>query len=114
MPEPPEVETTRRGLAPHLEGRRVAGVTLRRPDLRWPTKMGQVDLPQHPTPRQSKRCAKAAPNRMDNAVNIRSRGALSAQADCNVFLRIANSTPHPALRATFSPHSGEKGDIVEN
>ncbi len=36
MPELPEVETTRRGLAPHVEGRRVAGVTLRRPDLRWP------------------------------------------------------------------------------
>ena len=36
MPELPEVETTRRGLAPHLEGRRVTGVTLRRPDLRWP------------------------------------------------------------------------------
>jgi len=36
MPELPEVETTRRGLAPHLLGRRVAGVTLRRPDLRWP------------------------------------------------------------------------------
>jgi formamidopyrimidine-DNA glycosylase len=36
MPELPEVETTRRGLAPHLEGRRVAAVTLRRPDLRWP------------------------------------------------------------------------------
>jgi formamidopyrimidine-DNA glycosylase len=36
MPELPEVETTRRGLAPHLEGRTVAGVTLRRPDLRWP------------------------------------------------------------------------------
>ena len=36
MPELPEVETTRRGLAPHLEGSRVAGVTLRRPDLRWP------------------------------------------------------------------------------
>jgi formamidopyrimidine-DNA glycosylase len=36
MPELPEVETTRRGLAPHLEGRRVLGVTLRRPDLRWP------------------------------------------------------------------------------
>ncbi len=36
MPELPEVETTRRGLAPHLEGRRVIGVTLRRPDLRWP------------------------------------------------------------------------------
>ncbi|MBP1474382.1 bifunctional DNA-formamidopyrimidine glycosylase/DNA-(apurinic or apyrimidinic site) lyase [Frateuria sp. MAH-13] len=36
MPELPEVETTRRGIAPHVEGRRVAGVVLRRPDLRWP------------------------------------------------------------------------------
>ena len=36
MPELPEVETTRRGLAPHVEGRRIAAVTLRRPDLRWP------------------------------------------------------------------------------
>jgi len=36
MPELPEVETTRRGLAPHLEGRRVRAVILRRPNLRWP------------------------------------------------------------------------------
>ncbi|MGH8082067.1 MAG: bifunctional DNA-formamidopyrimidine glycosylase/DNA-(apurinic or apyrimidinic site) lyase [Lysobacter sp.] len=36
MPELPEVETTRRGLAPHLEGRSIHGVILRRPDLRWP------------------------------------------------------------------------------
>lgn len=36
MPELPEVETTRCGLAPHLIGRRVLGATLRRPDLRWP------------------------------------------------------------------------------
>ena len=36
MPELPEVETTRRGLAPHVEGRRIRAVTLRRPDLRWP------------------------------------------------------------------------------
>ena len=36
MPELPEVETTRRGIAPHLLGRRVTGVVLRRPDLRWP------------------------------------------------------------------------------
>ena len=36
MPELPEVETTRAGLAPHLEGRRVRAVLLRRPDLRWP------------------------------------------------------------------------------
>lgn len=36
MPELPEVETTRRGIAPHLVGRRVVSVTLRRADLRWP------------------------------------------------------------------------------
>lgn len=36
MPELPEVETTRRGLAPHIEGKRVREVLLRRPDLRWP------------------------------------------------------------------------------
>ncbi|RNF83782.1 bifunctional DNA-formamidopyrimidine glycosylase/DNA-(apurinic or apyrimidinic site) lyase [Montanilutibacter psychrotolerans] len=36
MPELPEVETTRAGLAPHLTGRRVLAATLRRPDLRWP------------------------------------------------------------------------------
>ena len=36
MPELPKDETPRRGLAPHVEGRRVAGVTLRRPNLRWP------------------------------------------------------------------------------
>lgn len=36
MPELPEVETTRRGLAPHLQGRLIQAVTLRRPDLRWP------------------------------------------------------------------------------
>jgi formamidopyrimidine-DNA glycosylase len=44
MPELPEVETTRRGLAPHLEGRRIASVTLRRPDLRWPIPREIVDL----------------------------------------------------------------------
>lgn len=36
MPELPEVETTRRGIAPHVEGRRVTRAVLRRPDLRWP------------------------------------------------------------------------------
>lgn len=36
MPELPEVETTRRGIAPHLIGRRVTRVVLRRTNLRWP------------------------------------------------------------------------------
>lgn len=36
MPELPEVETTRRGIAPHLDGRRIAHVTVRERRLRWP------------------------------------------------------------------------------
>jgi formamidopyrimidine-DNA glycosylase len=36
MPELPEVETTRRGLAPHVVGRSIAAVEVREPRLRWP------------------------------------------------------------------------------
>src|SRR5690625_6809113 len=36
MPELPEVETTRRGVAPHVEGRRVREVVVREARLRWP------------------------------------------------------------------------------
>ena len=36
MPELPEVETVRRGLAPLMEGRVIERAETRRPDLRWP------------------------------------------------------------------------------
>ncbi|EPG5417635.1 bifunctional DNA-formamidopyrimidine glycosylase/DNA-(apurinic or apyrimidinic site) lyase [Pseudomonas aeruginosa] len=36
MPELPEVETTRRGIAPYLEGQRVERVIVRERRLRWP------------------------------------------------------------------------------
>lgn len=44
MPELPEVEVTRRGVAPHLEGRVVERVVLRRDGLRWPFPAGLSDL----------------------------------------------------------------------
>ena len=40
MPELPEVETTRRGIAPSLEGRRIERVVLRERRLRWPVPAG--------------------------------------------------------------------------
>jgi formamidopyrimidine-DNA glycosylase len=40
MPELPEVETVRRGLAPAMEGARFAKVEVRRGDLRWPLPKG--------------------------------------------------------------------------
>jgi formamidopyrimidine-DNA glycosylase len=36
MPELPEVETTRRGITPHILGQRVSQVVIRQPRLRWP------------------------------------------------------------------------------
>ncbi len=36
MPELPEVETTRRGIAPVIKGRRIAALVVREPRLRWP------------------------------------------------------------------------------
>jgi len=42
MPELPEVETTRRGIVPHVEGRRVSAVAVRDGRLRWPV---PADLP---------------------------------------------------------------------
>src|SRR5262249_43599492 len=36
MPELPEVETTRRGIAPYLVGHRVESLKIRQPKLRWP------------------------------------------------------------------------------
>ncbi|WP_281646997.1 bifunctional DNA-formamidopyrimidine glycosylase/DNA-(apurinic or apyrimidinic site) lyase [Parendozoicomonas sp. Alg238-R29] len=43
MPELPEVETTRRGISPHITGHQVEEVIVRQPRLRWPVRL---DLPQ--------------------------------------------------------------------
>jgi len=40
MPELPEVETTRRGIAPYVVGKKVARVVVRRGMLRWPVPEG--------------------------------------------------------------------------
>jgi hypothetical protein len=36
MPELPEVETTRRGILPRLQGRTLIDIKVRNPSLRWP------------------------------------------------------------------------------
>lgn len=43
MPELPEVETTRRGIQPHLENQRIAGLEVFERRLRWPV---PADLPE--------------------------------------------------------------------
>jgi formamidopyrimidine-DNA glycosylase len=46
MPELPEVETTLRGLAPHLVGRRIERAVIRHAHLRWPVPRRLPDLLQ--------------------------------------------------------------------
>lgn len=49
MPELPEVETTRRGIAPRLAGQRIIAVRVREPRLRWPVSPALADgLPLAP------------------------------------------------------------------
>ena len=43
MPELPEVETTLRGITPHILKQTVTQVVIRRPNLRWPI---PAELPQ--------------------------------------------------------------------
>ena len=47
MPELPEVETTRRGIEPHVVGARVVEVIVRRHDLRQPVSAGLASLEGH-------------------------------------------------------------------
>lgn len=44
MPELPEVETTRRGIAPYLEGASIVRVKVRQPQLRWPVPAAVINL----------------------------------------------------------------------
>ena len=70
MPELPEVETTRRGIAPHSEGKRVAELVIRDPRLRWPV---PDDLPSRlagHTLREADRRAKYLLLRFDHGTVI--------------------------------------------
>ncbi len=58
MPELPEVEVTRRGLAPHLEGQTVADVVIRHAGLRWPVPENLPKLLRGQTIRALKRRGK--------------------------------------------------------
>jgi len=58
MPELPEVETTLRGIAPHLNNRQIADVVIRNASLRWPIPGNLPKLLQGQTVRDLQRRAK--------------------------------------------------------
>lgn len=58
MPELPEVETTLRGVAPHIKGKTVADVVLRTAKLRWPLSSDLAEQLQNQTVQSCRRRAK--------------------------------------------------------
>lgn len=48
MPELPEVETSRRGIAPFLQGKTLSHLTVRQPRLRWPVSETLLTLRDRP------------------------------------------------------------------
>ncbi|MDR1304846.1 MAG: bifunctional DNA-formamidopyrimidine glycosylase/DNA-(apurinic or apyrimidinic site) lyase [Verrucomicrobiales bacterium] len=55
MPELPEVETTRRGIAPHLAGHKILSVSVRQAQLRWPVPTAIRRLKNQPVVSVSRR-----------------------------------------------------------
>lgn len=70
MPELPEVEVTRRGVAPHLDGRIVTGVVLRHTGLRWPFPERLSDILRGQTIRRTGRRGKYLLLHFDHGVLI--------------------------------------------
>ncbi len=70
MPELPEVETTLRGLAPHLTGQSVADVLIRNHRLRWPIPSDLPQLLRGQTVRDLQRRAKYLLIRFDHGTLI--------------------------------------------
>ena len=70
MPELPEVETTRRGIEPHLLNRSVTALIVRQPRLRWPVPEELVELLPGQTIQAVQRRAKYLLLRLDRGTLI--------------------------------------------
>jgi len=97
MPELPEVETTRRGIAPHLVGRTVTTAIVRDARLRWPV---QADLPQR------------LAGRTIQAVGRRAKYLLLEFAEGTLLVHLGMSGSLRVLPATTPPGKHDHFDLV--
>jgi formamidopyrimidine-DNA glycosylase len=88
MPELPEVETTRRGIEPHITNRIVADVIVRQPKLRWPVPRG---LKQ----RLSGHCVQRVERRAKYLLLTFDHGTLIMHLGMSGSLRIVPTTEKP-------------------
>lgn len=97
MPELPEVETTRRGIAPRITGKRVTRVIVREPRLRWPV---------------PKRLAKEITGQTIEAVGRRAKYLLLMTASGTAILHLGMSGSLRIVNAARPPGKHDHIDIV--
>ncbi|MGD2112467.1 MAG: bifunctional DNA-formamidopyrimidine glycosylase/DNA-(apurinic or apyrimidinic site) lyase [Gammaproteobacteria bacterium] len=97
MPELPEVETTRRGIAPHIIGKRVDRVVVRNPRLRWPVPM---------------RLAREFPGQTIEAVERRAKYLLLRSAGGTLILHLGMSGSLRIVAADAPAGGHDHIDIV--
>ena len=95
MPELPEVETTRRGIEPHIVGKKITGVALRERQLRW---LVPTALPDH------------LQNRKVKAVNRRGKYLLMETGNGTVMIHLGMSG---SLRIVTDKQPVQKHDHVD-
>lgn len=97
MPELPEVETTRRGIAPHITGKAVARVIVRNPQLRWPV---------------PKRLRKELGGQSIESVRRRAKYLLLGTANGTLLLHLGMSGSLRIIDARVPPGKHDHVDIV--
>lgn len=97
MPELPEVEITRRGIAPHIEGQVVSGVRVRQPRLRYPV---PAELAQN------------LPGQILLAVRRRAKYLLLDFAQGTLLLHLGMSGSLRIVAADLAPDKHDHFDLV--
>lgn len=97
MPELPEVETTRRGIAPHLLGQRIHALQVRQPRLRWPV---------------APELAQILPGRAIERVSRRAKYLLFGLAEGDAIVHLGMSGSLRVVEADFPPVIHDHVDLV--
>ena len=99
MPELPEVETTRRGIAPHITGKLITDVIIRNPHLRWPV---------------SRRLRKEIRGQAITAVTRRAKYLLLETDAGTAIVHLGMSGSLRIIKAATPPGKHDHVDIVLN
>ena len=97
MPELPEVETTRRGILPHIKGKKVSRVLVRQKQLRWPIPLS---------------LSKELPTQRILAVRRRGKYLLIESENGNLLIHLGMSGSLRILKKQIPPAKHDHLDIL--